>query len=145
MRDWQERELSNEPGSSGVYRAEPFTKESCNAFAEEFPGRQGAEIKFGSPDVNYYDNSAAYSDHRTYSLWVEYKDRSYRYIDYRVDSELLTSDKGGTITENELRDALGKLGIAVPEAWLAAKDGEKAGTHFRRGVSRKMARLPLAN
>lgn len=43
--EWvQECELSDEPGPSGVYRAEPFTKESCDAFAVEFLGRQGAEL-----------------------------------------------------------------------------------------------------
>lgn len=53
--------LSDEPGPSGVYWAEPFTIESCDAFAVEFIGRQGAEIRFGTPDVDYYDNIAAYS------------------------------------------------------------------------------------
>lgn len=52
--DWvQECSLSNEPGPSRVYWTEPFTTESCNAFAMDFLGQQGAEINFGSPDVNY--------------------------------------------------------------------------------------------
>lgn len=108
--------LSNEPGPSGVYWTEPFTTESCDAFAVDFLGQQGAEINFGSPDVNYYDNSTFYSDHRTYSLIVNHNDRSYEYTDYRVDSSSRYSDKGGTITEDELRTALKKLGIDVPDA-----------------------------
>lgn len=79
-------------------------------------GRQGAEINFGSPDVNYYDNSTFYSDHRTYSLIVNHNDRSYEYTDFRVDSDLRYSDKGGTITEDELRTTLEMLGIDVPDA-----------------------------
>ncbi len=117
--EWvRECELSDAPGPSGVYWAEPFTRESCDAFAVEFIERLGAEADLGSPDVdvNYYDNIAAYSDHSTYSLWVSYKDRSYHYTDYRVDNDLRHIEKGGTGTERELRSALEKLGIDVPSA-----------------------------
>ena len=116
--EWvQECVLSDEPGPSGVYWAEPFTKESCDAFAMEFLGQLGVEINFESPDVdvNYYDNIAAYTDHRTYSLWVNYKDRSYHYTDDRVDRDLRHIEKDGT-SEIELRSALEKLGIDVPGA-----------------------------
>ena len=131
--EWvQECSLSDEPGPSGVYWAEPFTKESCDAFAVEFLGRQGAEIQFGSPDVNYYDNTAAYSDHSTYSLWVSYNDRSYRYTDFRVDSGLRYSDQGGTITEEELRTALKGLGVDIPDvARFIAVDEERGKYAFR--------------
>ena len=116
--EWvQECVLSDEPGPSGVYWAEPFTKESCDAFAMEFLGQLGVEINFESPDVdvNYYDNIAAYTDHRTYSLWVNYKDRSYHYTDDRVARDLRHIEKDGT-SEIELRSALEKLGIDVPGA-----------------------------
>lgn len=131
--EWvQECALSDEPGPSGVYWTEPFTTESCDAFAVDFLGQQGAEINFGSPDVNYYDNSTFYSDHRTYSLIVNHNDRSYEYTDYSVDSDLRYSDKGGTITEDELRTALKKLGIDVPDAaQFVAVDEEKGEYAFQ--------------
>lgn len=131
--EWvRECSLSGDPGPSGVYWAEPFTRESCDAFAVEFLGRQGAEIQFGTPDVDYYDNTAAYSDHRTYSLWVNYNDRSYRYTDYRVDSSLRYSGQGGTITESELRAALEALGVDIPgAARFIAVDKEKGEYAFR--------------
>lgn len=116
--EWvQECVLSDEPGPSGVYWAEPFTKESCDAFAVEFLGQLDVEIDFESPDVdvNYYDNIAAYTDHSTYSLWVNYKDRSYHYTDDRVDRDLRYIEKDGT-SESELRSALEKLSIDVPGA-----------------------------
>lgn len=48
--EWvQECVLSDEPGPSGVYWAEPFTKESCDAFAMEFLGQLGVEINFLEP------------------------------------------------------------------------------------------------
>ena len=130
----QECVLSDEPGPSGVYWAEPFTKESCDAFAAEFLGQLGVEINFKSPDVDvsYYDNMVVYTDHTTYDLVVNYKDRSYEYIDYRVDSALRYSDKGGTITESGLRAALRTLGIAVPDtARFIALDEEKGKYAFR--------------
>ena len=128
--DWVlECSLSNEPGASGVYWTEPFTMESCDAFAMDFLGQQGAEINFGSPDVNYYDNSTFYSDHHTYSLIVNHNDRSYEYTDYRVDSDLRYSDKGGTITEDELRTALGTLGIDVPDAAQFVAVNEEKGEY----------------
>lgn len=127
-----ECELSDEPGPSGVYRTEPFTKEECDAFAVEFIGRLGAEIRFGTADVQYYDETAVYSDHSTYVLWVEYKDRSYSYTDFSVDHDLVCSGKGGTITESELRAALDRLGIEVPAgAELATVDGERGEYVFR--------------
>jgi len=106
--------LSDQPGKTGIYWVEPFTKESCDEFAVEFLGRLGAEISFDSLDVNYYDNTTAYSDNSTYSLWVDHNDRSYKYTDFRVDSELW--GKAGAATEEELRTDLGKLGIKVPES-----------------------------
>lgn len=131
--EWvQECSLSDEPVSSGVYWTEPFTMEGSDAFAAEFLGRQGAEIRFGTPDVIYYDSSAFYSDHSTYALWVYYNDRSYKYTDYRVDSELRYSDKGGTTREDELRTALEKLGIEIPDAAeLITVDEEKGEYDFR--------------
>lgn len=109
-------ELSDEPGPSGVYWVEPLTKEKCDRFAEEFLKKQGAEIDSGIPDIAYYDNIAFYSDHHTYSLIVSYKDRSYEYTDYRVDSDLRFSESGGQISEEELRAAVEKLGIQIPGA-----------------------------
>ena len=134
--EWvRECSLSEEPGPSGVYWAEPFTRESCDAFAVEFLGRQGAEIQFGTSDVNYYDNTAFYSDHRTYSLWVNYNDRSYRYTDYRVDGSLRYSDRGGTITESEFRAALEKLGIDIPDAARFMVVDEERGEYAFRAES----------
>lgn len=67
--EWvQECSLSDAPVPSGVYWTAPFTKESRDTLAEKFIGRQGVEIRFATPDVDYYDNTAAYSDHSTYSL-----------------------------------------------------------------------------
>lgn len=66
------------------------------------------------------------------TLWVNYKDHSYEYTDYRVDSDLRFSGKGGKITENELRTALEKLGIAIPDAArFVAVDEEKGEYAFR--------------
>ncbi len=130
--EWlQECALSDEPGPSGVYWTEPFTKESCDAFAVEFLRQQGAEIDFAR-DVVYYDDTTFYSDHSTYSLWVNYHDRSYEYTDYRVDSGLRSSEKGGAITEDELRIALETRGIAVPAAaQFVIVDAKKGGYAFR--------------
>lgn len=127
-----ECELSDEPGPSGVYWIEPFSIEECDAFAVEFIGRLGAEIRFGTADVQYYDETAVYSDHSTYSLWVEYKDRSYSYTDFTVDRDLLRSGKGGRITESGLRAALDRLGIEVPAAAEFAPVDEERGEYVFR-------------
>lgn len=131
--EWiQECSLSDEPISPGVYRTEPLTMEGSDAFATEFFGRQGAEISFSYPNVIHYDNSAFYSDQHTYCLWVYYKDHSYDYTDYRVDVELRYSDKGGTIREDELRAALEKMGIEIPDAAeFITVDEEKGEYAFR--------------
>lgn len=92
----------------------------------------GVEISFDDPDVSYYDNLAVYSDHHTYSLWVNYTDRSYRYADYRVDSSLRYRDTGGTITESALRAALEALGIDAPDAALFSAEDETRGVYAFR-------------
>lgn len=131
--EWtQDCSLSDEPGPSGMYWAEPFTREACDDFAVEFIGRQGGVINFGTPDVAYYDNCAFYSDHTTYNLIVYYNDRSYEYTDYRVDSDLRYGEKGGTVTESALRDDLEALGIEIPAgADFAVLDEEKGRYAFR--------------
>lgn len=128
--EWvQECELSDEAGLSGVYWAKPFTKEDCDHFAVEFLERQGAEIDSGISDISYYDTMAFYSDHHTYSLIVYYKDWSYKYTDYRVDSKLRFSEKGGKITEEDLRAAVEKLGIQIPDAAEFSVLNEEGGTY----------------
>lgn len=128
--EWvQECELSDVSGPSGVYWAEPFTTESCDDFAVEFLERQGAAISFGISDVSYYDTIAFYSDHLTYSLDVKYKDRTYTYIDYRVDGKLRFSEKGGKISEADLRAAVEKLGIQIPGAAEFSVVDEERGTY----------------
>lgn len=107
-----ECELSDQPGPSGVYWAEPFTRESCDAFALDFARRRGVDIEGEYFDTDYYDNTAYYSDHSTFCIIVDYNDRSYRYSDYRVD---FSADNPGTSTEGELRTALDNLGIEIPD------------------------------
>ncbi len=68
-----------------------------------------------------------YSDHRTYALWVYYNDHSYEYTDYRVDSELRYSGKGGAITEDDLRAALDKLGVEIPRCGQFCRRGRERG------------------
>lgn len=109
-----ECELSDQPGPSGVYWAEPFTRESCDAFALDFARRRGVDIEGEYFDTEYYDNTAYYSDHSTFCIIVDYNDRSYDYTDYRVDFDLRYGSEKGTATEPELRAALEALGIDVP-------------------------------
>ena len=122
-------ELSDQPGLSGVYWAEPFTQETCDAFAVEFIARLGAEIDFDR-DVDYYDNTTYYSDHHTYCLIVNHNDRSYSFSDYRVDGELRHSEEKGTATEQELRAALAGLGIDVPNAAQFIDEGKGKYTFY---------------
>lgn len=128
--EWvQECELSHESGPAGVYWAEPFTKEGCDQFAAEFLERQGSEIDPDMTDISYYDTIAFYSDHHTYSLTVNYKDRSYEYTDYRVDGKLRFSEKGGKITEEDLRAAVEQMGIEIPDAAEFSVVNEERGTY----------------
>ncbi|MGI5987618.1 MAG: VanZ family protein [Dysosmobacter sp.] len=128
--EWiQACELSDEPGQAGVYWAEPFTKEDCDHFAAEFLGHQGAEIDPGMTDISYYDTIAFYSDHHTYSLTVNYKDRSYEYTDYRVDGKLRFSETGGKITEEDLRAAVEQMGIEIPDAAEFSVLNQERGTY----------------
>lgn len=107
-----ECDLSDEPGPSGVYWTEPFTKESCDEFAFAFAQRLGVDLEDHYFDTDYYDNTAYYSNHHTFSLIVDYNDRSYR---YGASSEGFSFDDPGTATEEELRAALKALGIDVLE------------------------------
>lgn len=117
-------ELSDQPRPIGVYWAEPFTKESGDEFARAFAKRRGVDLESGNFDIIYYDNSAFYSDHHTFMLWLNYNDHSYEYKDYRVDFSY--SEEKGTATETELRDFLDGLGITVPDAaeFLVEKNGK---------------------
>lgn len=115
-----ECELSGEPGPAGVYWAEPFTKESCDEFALAFARREGVDITDPFFDIDYYDNTAYYSDHRTFCIIVDYNDRSYNYSNYRVEF----GTPAGELAEPELRAALEDLGIGVPENAEYISEGE---------------------
>lgn len=106
--------LSSEPGPAGVYWAEPFTRETCDQFALNFAQRRGVDITSDRFDIDYYDNTAYYSDHSTFCIIVNYNDRSYEYNDYRVDG--WGEGNWDAITEAELRADLDELGIPVPQA-----------------------------
>ena len=114
-------ELSDQPGPTGVYWAEPFTKGSGDEFARDFAKRRGVDLESGNFDIIYYDNSAFYSDHHTFMLWLNYNDHSYEYNDYRVDS--WGEENWGEASETELRDYLNSLGITVPDAAEFLDDG----------------------
>ena len=107
-------ELPSQPETAGVYWAEPFTKASGDEFAQAFAQRRGVDLWSAGFDIDYYDNSAYYSDHHTFMLWLDYNDRSYQYSDCRVDS--WGEENWSTATETELREYLAGLGIDVPEA-----------------------------
>lgn len=108
--------LSSEPGPAGVYWAEPFTRETCDQFALDFAQHRGVDITSDRFDIDYYDNTAYYSDHSTFCIIVNYNDRSYEFTDYRVDPDLRPLEHWGTATEAELRADLDELGIPVPQA-----------------------------
>ena len=107
-------ELSDQPGHIGLYWAKPFTKDSGDEFARAFAKRRGLDLGNGDFDIDYYDNSAYYSDHHTFMLWLDYNDCSYKYEDYRVDGR--GEENWGTSTETELRGYLDSLDITVPDA-----------------------------
>lgn len=123
-------ELPSQPETAGVYWAEPFTANTCDGFAAEFLAQVGVEDIFAQ-DVDYYDNTTYYSDHRTYCLIVDHNDRSYQYSDYRVDDDLRYGAWGAS-TEAELREYLAGLGIDVPDAAEFIDGGEGQYT-FRAG------------
>ncbi len=57
---------------------------------------------------------------------------SYEYKDYRVNSEQRYSGKGGAIAKNDLRAALDKLGIGLPDAANFVTVDEGAGRYAFR-------------
>lgn len=57
---------------------------------------------------------------------------SYEYMDYRVNSEQRYSGKGGAIAKNDLRAALDKLGIGLPDAANFVTVDEGAGRYAFR-------------
>ena len=140
--------LSDQPGPAGVYWAEPFTKESCDEFALDFARRRGVDVTGQWFDIEYYDNTAYYSDHSTFCIIVNYNDRSYEYSDYRVDGRY---ESWGAITEPELRAALEGLGIPVPAAaqffdegkgkyTLRAANAEEDGVFYDGALECRIAR-----
>lgn len=125
--------LSDEPGPAGVYWAEPFTKETCDQFALDFARRRGVDINGDRFDIDYYDNTAYYSDHSTFCIIVDYNDRSYGYNDWRVDSDLRPFEHWGTLTEAELRGELDELGVPLPAAAQFFDEGK--GRYVFRAVN----------
>lgn len=99
-----------------VYKTEPLTKKTCDAFGAEFAAKLG--ITF--PDTYYYDGLTIFANHSTGDfLHVYYHDGSYEYKVGTADSRLPYAE---TI-ESTLRGLLAPYGFIIPESAEFTYDG----------------------
>lgn len=125
-------DLSDEPREVDIYYAEPFSPDSCFTFAETFAERENAVSRF----IFNYDDSAYFEywripDGTGFSLEVNYADRSYHYSDYTYIFFNPETGRGETFpddgnrSEGELRTALLKYGIDLPNGAVLSYDGNQ--------------------
>lgn len=96
--------LDSEPAAAMVYRASSLDQAACDAFGAAFAEQAGVTF----PDAYYYDASTVFANHSTGDfLSVDYRDGSYI---YRVGTPIPAA-----ASEAGLREALGRLGIAIPD------------------------------
>ena len=108
--DWiLECELSDREETLAIYGADPYDGEEAIRFAEEFLARMGCELS----EMENYDDLFYFTKRvgeGSYTLWVNRLDRSYRYGTGR-----LKKDDQARFPEAWVREALGEIGIEVPQ------------------------------
>lgn len=113
--EWVVEPLEEGPKTAPIYWAEPFTKESGDAFGAEFAHRAGVVF----PDAYYYDNLTMFANHSTgdfLNLW--YHDRSY---EFTASGSFDRSGAEGE--EGRLRELLAGYGIDLPAEAVFAYEG----------------------
>lgn len=106
-------ELDGETATAMVYKAPSMTQSDCVRFGNAFAETAG--IAF--PDAYYYDAMTIFANHSSGDfLSVDYRDGSYV---YRLGDPLTVET-----TEAGLRQALEKLGIAVPAGAVFSLESE---------------------
>ncbi|MBQ7921433.1 MAG: VanZ family protein [Clostridia bacterium] len=100
-----------------VYKTEPLTKKTGDAFGAEFAEKLG--ITF--PEAYYYDGLTIFANHSTGDfLHVYYHDGSYEYSVGGVDSQIPYSETD----ENTLRRLLEPYGLTIPESAAFTYEGD---------------------
>lgn len=105
--------FSNEQKQLPVYVSPSMSKEEIIQFAKTFFENLGTTLDESQND--FYENTAVFRSTGPFHLWVEYADGSYEFTDFDTsfseDKIHLVSDA----TEEELRTALLRYDIIVPE------------------------------
>lgn len=101
-------QLSDTQQTAPTYYVEPFDKESCVEFGDEFAEKLGITFQ----DVSYYDSSAIFANHSTGDfLYVSYLDGSYQYSVGGIDYDL----EGAEVDQETLRELLEPYELTIPD------------------------------
>ena len=105
--------FSEKAGTAAVYKSSSLSKKEATIFAEAFFECLGTSVDENQND--YYDETAVFYDkNRNYSLWVDYAGGTYRFTDFDSSFNEQLSPKTDA-TEAELKEALTKYGILIPD------------------------------
>lgn len=96
-----------------VYLCKTLTKEEAEAFADNFFENLGTQIDETRND--FYEDTAIFYDKERYNLWVTYKGGGYDFTDFETNFSEEPLEIDGEATEDEIRQALLRYGIEVPD------------------------------
>ena len=98
-----------------VYETKTLTVEETEAFAKTFFKNLGTKLDESRNDI--YEDTAVYWAEDSYSMWIDYKGGTYNMTDFDTSYPEEGEEQPQLVenaTEEEIRDALSKYGIAVP-------------------------------
>lgn len=121
-----ELDFSSEENKAMVYRTSVADVEGTRKVAEDIFGRFGLGIDESRTDI-YEDTAIYYSegDNRL-SIWINYAGQTYRFTDFEAS---FNDETGGEnkldATESELIQALGEIGVTIPEGTVLEQKDEQ--------------------
>lgn len=111
-----DEEYSRDKEKAMVYQTNILTVEETEEFARTFFENLGTSLDEMRNDV--YEDSALYWAEDSYSMWIDYEGGTYDLTDFDTSFPEENEEQPQPITdatEKEIRDALSKYGIELPE------------------------------
>lgn len=109
-------EYSKKPKEFPVYRLEMWDREKASAFAEKLFQKLGTELEKDRND--FYEDTAVFYAKDQKSLWINYAGGTYELNEAFSEENKVKTD----ISEGEVRKALEKYAVSVPEKAVFKKD-----------------------
>lgn len=117
-----EQKYSTSQTSLAVYKTKQYSREETAQFAEKFFNAIGDIMDKSRTDL--YDETAFYYSVEGFSLWMDYRGGTYRFVDFDTTNADPIVKTESAATEDEIKSVLVQYGIKLPDGVKFSNDGD---------------------